>query len=104
MSLQLETIEHGRTPVSQNYIPSNSNSEPERLNQQPDYLRVLQDKFGGPGRDHGHRHPYTEDASTRNSDFLASSVNTDNKNYSSRHSVDTASHSLLGVCFTAQID
>ncbi len=95
MSLQLEISEHGRTPAYQSYTPSNS--EPERLNQQPDYLRILQDKFGGPGRDHGHRYSNTEDASARNSNFLESSVNTDNKSYSGRRSLETASHCLLDV-------
>ena len=50
-------------------------------------------KFGGPGRDYGHSYSFTEDASTHNSDFLESSVESDNKNYSSRSSLETASHS-----------
>ncbi len=88
MSLQLEISEHGRTPA---YQPSNS--EPERLNQQPDYLRILQDKFGELGHDQGHRYSYTEDAS----DFLGSSVNSDNRSYSSERSLETASHCSLDV-------
>ncbi len=95
VSLQLEISEHGRTPASQSHTPSNS--EPERPNQQPDYLRILQDQFGETGRDHGHRYSYTEDASARNSELLESSVNTDSKYYSGRRSLETASHSLLDV-------
>ncbi len=102
ISLQLEISEHGRTPVSQNHTASNS--EPERFNERPDYLRILQDKFGGPGRDHRHRYSYIEDSSARNSNFSESSVNTDNKSYSSQRSLETASHCLLDVCYTAQID
>ncbi len=74
-----------------------SNSEPERPNQQPDNLRILQDQFGERGRDHGHRYSYTEDASVHNSEFLESSVDTDSKHYSDRRSLETASHSLLDV-------
>ncbi len=83
------------TPASQSHTPSNS--EPERPNQQPDYLRILQDQFDERGRVYGHRYSYTEDASARNSEFLESSVNTDSKHYSGRRSLETASHSLLDV-------
>ncbi len=95
MSLHLAISEHGRTPASQSYTPSNS--EPERLNQQPDYLHILQDELGGPGRDHGHKYSHTESASARNSDFLESPVDTDNHSYSGRRSLETASHYLLDV-------
>ncbi len=102
MSLQLEISEHGRTPASQYYTPLTS--EPERLSQQPDYLRILQDKFDAPGRDNSHRDSYTEDASARNSNFLESLVNTDNQSYSSRRSLDTVSHCLLDVLLHSSID
>jgi hypothetical protein len=34
--------------------------------QQPEYLRILQDKFGTPRPDRGHRYSFTNDDSARN--------------------------------------
>jgi hypothetical protein len=80
-----------RTPGSQLHV------------QQPDYLRILQDKFGTPRPNRGHRYSFTDDNSTRNEedrDYPESFVDPDNESCNVRCSVKTASHSLLSMLAT----
>ena len=67
---------------------------------QIDYLRILQDKFGTPGPDRGHRYTCTDDASACNEgdgNCRESFVNPDNESYNVRCSVKTASRDLLSI-------
>ena len=81
--------------------------EPERHTQQADYLRILQDRFGTPGSDRGHRYLDTDEASARNvddSNSLENFVDADNEGYSGRHSLKSVSHSLLSMFPTQASD
>jgi hypothetical protein len=76
--------------------------EPQLHDQQPEYLRILQDKFGTPRPDRGHRYSFADDNSTRNEgdgDYQESFLNNE-----SRCSVKTASHSLLSTVATPALD
>jgi len=67
---------------------------------QLDYLRILQDKFGTPGPDCGHRYSCTDDASACNEgdrDYQKSFVDPDNESYNVRCSVKTASYYLFSM-------
>jgi len=71
--------------------------------QQPEYLRVLQDKFGTPRPDCGHRYSFTDYNSTRNEvdgDYQESFVDPDNESCNGRCSVKTVSK---GSLFTRSI-
>ena len=74
--------------------------ESQLPDQQLDYLRILQDKFGTPRPDRGHRYSFTDDNSSRNEedrDHRESIVDTDNESYNVRCSVKTASYYLLSM-------
>jgi hypothetical protein len=75
--------------------------------QQLDYLRILEDKFGTPGPDRGHRNSCTDDASACNEgdgNFRKSFVNPDNESYNVRCSVKTASYNLLSMLAVGTFD
>jgi hypothetical protein len=66
--------------------------------QQPEYLRILQDKFGTPRPDRGHGCSFTDYNSSRkevDGNYQESFVDPDNESRNGRCSVKTASHSLL---------
>jgi hypothetical protein len=68
--------------------------------QQPEYLRILEDKFGTPGPDRGRRYSRTDNASSCNEGdgkYRKSFVNPDNESYNVRCSVKTASYNLLSM-------
>ena len=78
--------------------------EPQFHDQQPEYLRMLQDKFGPLRPDRGHRHSCTDDASACNEEdgnSRESFVDPDNE---SCNSGKTASHSLLWMLATQALD
>jgi hypothetical protein len=68
--------------------------------EQLDYLRILQDKFGTPGPDRGHRYSCSDEASACNEEdgnnYRKSFVD-DNESYNSRCSGKTASYNLLPI-------
>ena len=77
--------------------------ESQLHDQQPEYLRILQDKFGTPRPDRGHRYSSTDDNSARNEgngDYRESFVDPDNESRNVRCSVKTASLSLLSMLAT----
>jgi hypothetical protein len=74
--------------------------ESQLHDQQPEYLRILEDKFGTPRPDRGHRYSFTDYNSSRNEedrDYLESFVDPDNESCNVRCSIKTASHSLLSM-------
>jgi hypothetical protein len=77
--------------------------ESQLHDQQPEYLRILQDKFGTPRPDRDHRYSFTDENSSRNNvdgDYQESFVDPDNESHNGRCSVKTASHSLLSMLAT----
>ena len=75
--------------------------------QQLDYLRILQDKFGTPGPDRGHRYSYTDNASACNEgdgNYRKSFFDPDNESYSARCSVKTASYNFLSMLAIGAFD
>ena len=71
--------------------------EPQ-LHEQPEYLRILKDKFGTPRPDRDHRYSFTDNNSSRNEvdgDYHENFVDPDNESCNGRCSVKTASHGLL---------
>jgi hypothetical protein len=76
---------------------------------EPEYIRILQDKFGTPRPDRGHRYSFTDDnsLSVRNEgdgEYQESFVDPDNESRNGRCSVKTASHSLLSMLATQAPD
>ena len=74
--------------------------ESQLHDQQPEYLRILKDKFGTPrpGRSHGYSFTdYNSSCNERNGDYRESFVDPDNESCNGRCSVKTASHSLLST-------
>jgi hypothetical protein len=73
--------------------------ESQLHDQQPEYLRILRDKFGTPRPDRGNGYSFTDYNSSRNDEgdgnYRESSVDPDNESSNVRCSVKTASHSLL---------
>ena len=72
--------------------------------QQPEYLRILQDRFGTPRP--GHRHSFTDNATSSacnegDGDYQESFVGPDNESYISGK---TASHSLVLMSATLAPD
>lgn len=71
--------------------------ESQLPSQRPEYLRILQDKFGTPRQDRSGRYLFNDDNSARNEgegNYQESFVDPDNE---SRCSDKTASHSLLSL-------
>ena len=69
--------------------------ESQLYDQQPEYLRILQDRFGTPRPERGHRYSFRDDTSARNQgdgDYQESIVGPDNE---SCISGKTVSHNLL---------
>ena len=84
-------------------MPHHPPEFPPFPDQQPEYLRVLQDRFGTPRPDYGHRYSFADDNSTRNEvdgNYQESFVDPDNESCDGRCSVKTASHSLLSMLAT----
>lgn len=80
--------------VFEDFDMLNRPPESQIHDQQPEYLRILRDKFGTPRLDRGHRYSFT-DNSTRNEgdgNYQESFVDPYNE---SCNSVKTASHILL---------
>ena len=68
--------------------------EPERHREQADYLRILQDKFGTPRPNGGHRYSFTDDTSLNNGgcgNILENLIDPDNESYDGRHSLKSVS-------------
>jgi len=81
--------------------------ESQLHDQRPEYLRILQDKFGTPRPDRDHRHLYGDDNSTHNEgdgDYQKGFFCPDNESCNGRRSVKTASHSLLWTLATRASD
>jgi hypothetical protein len=62
--------------------------------QQADYLRILQDKFGTPGPNHGHLYSDTDDDTMRNvedGNCPENFVDDDNESYNGQRSLKSVS-------------
>ena len=80
--------------------------ESQLPDQQPEYLRILQDRFGTPRPGRGHRFSFTDNTTTSacnegDGDYQESFVGPDNESYSSGK---TASRSLLLMSATLAPD
>ena len=78
-------------------------SESQLHDQQPEYLRILRDKFGTPRHNRGNRYSFTDYNSSRNEvdgEYRESFVDPDNESSNVRCSVKTASPSPLSMLAT----
>jgi hypothetical protein len=78
--------------------------ESQLRDQQPEYLPILQDKFGTARPNRGHGYSFADCNSSRNDegdgDYQESFVDPDNESRNGQCSVKTASHSLLSMLAT----
>lgn len=73
--------------------------EPQLHNQQPEYLRILQDKFGTPRSDRGQVYLFRDDTNSvrdeESGNYRKSFADPENESCNDRCSVKTVSHGLL---------
>ena len=82
-------------------------AESQWHDQQPEYLRILQDKFGTPRPDRGQGYSFTDYASACSEGdgyYRESFVDPDNESYNVRCSVKTASYYLLLILAVRALD
>jgi len=99
-SMQSEAAVNPTPEVFEGFDMLHRPPESQLHDQQPEHLRILQDKFGTPRPDRGHRYSFTDNNSSRNEedgDYQESLVDPDNESRCSGKTV------LKGSLFTPSI-